>query len=600
MLKALQGYELPFIMEPQQISEPKVISISDKESLAIDASISKLLESGAIVLSEEEQGQFISRIFTVPKPDGSPRPIINLKPLNEFINADHFKMEDCRTAMALMIPNCYMAVIDQKDAYHAIPIANHHQKYLKFRWKGNLYKYTCVPFGLNVAPRLFTKVMKPVFCYLRSKKYLSVTYLDDCLLLGSTFSDCQKNVKATIELFRFLGLIITAEKSQLIPSKNVRYLGFILDSLSMTISLPLEKRNKIVSICMKVKSKEKMEINSVAELIGVLTSACPAVFYGQLYTRQLETEKIKALEKSNGNYMALMKLSNCARSDIQWWIKNIPLSSRSIQADHIDMVLTTDASMTGWGAHSNEISTKGSWSENEARLHINELELLAVYYGLRTCIKTLNVVVLCRVDNTTALAYINKFGGCRSTRAHKIAKMIWQWCEERRIWLIASYINTKDNIIADSLSRTEKDQSDFMLKKEWFKYICAELGSPKIDLFASYQTAQCHRYFSWLPDPGSEGVDAFTYKWTEFFYAFPPFNLITRVLKKVQRDKITGIVVAPLWPTQPWYPLYKILSVSDVIIIKAKNDLLYDPYSGRSHLLGKKTSLMAAVLSGNR
>ncbi len=53
-------------------------------------------------------------------------------------------------------------------------------------------------------------------------------------------------------------------------------------------------------------------------------------------------------------------------------------------------------------------------------MHINELELLALFYGLKSFITIKNINILCRVDNSTAIAYINRFGGCRSTKLQKI------------------------------------------------------------------------------------------------------------------------------------------------------------------------------------
>jgi len=156
---------------------------------------------------------------------------------------------------------------------------------------------------------------------------------------------------------------------------------------------------------------------------------------------------------------------------------------------------------------------------------------LAVLNALKTFVKSENLQVLLRIDNTTAISYINRFGGCRATGSHKIAKEIWQWCEKRSVWLFATYINTLDNIVADSASRAELDRSDFMLNRKSFLQLCNVFGSPEIDLFASMHTKQCVRFVSWMPDPEAEWTDAFTRRWVEFFYAFPPFFLITKSLK---------------------------------------------------------------------
>jgi len=152
----VRGFEIPFNFKPIQNFEPQEPSYSDSDRKVISDSVLKLLKSGAIINSEKEPGDLISTIFTVPKPDGSRRPILNLKNLNQFIECPHFKMETVKSVLQLVSLRCLMNVIDLKDAYHAIPISVTSQKYLKFRWEGKLYAYTCMPFGLCLAPYLFT------------------------------------------------------------------------------------------------------------------------------------------------------------------------------------------------------------------------------------------------------------------------------------------------------------------------------------------------------------------------------------------------------------------------------------------------------------
>ena len=88
------------------------------------------------------------------------------------------------TVIRMMKQNCYMASIDIKDANHSVRIADTDQKYLMFEWKGVLYKFTCFPNGLALCPRKFTKLLKPVYCYLRKKGHLSSGCIDDSYLQG--------------------------------------------------------------------------------------------------------------------------------------------------------------------------------------------------------------------------------------------------------------------------------------------------------------------------------------------------------------------------------------------------------------------------------
>ena len=76
--------------------------------------------------------------------------------------------------------------------------------------------------------------------------------------------------------------------------------------------------------------------------------------------------------------------------------------------DH-SIQLFTDASNEGWGAHLDQSSTKGLWSDQEKRLHINVLELKAVSLALRSFKdQCQNQTVLVATDNSTVVTYVNK------------------------------------------------------------------------------------------------------------------------------------------------------------------------------------------------
>ena len=138
-----------------------------------------------------------------------------------------------------------MASIDIKDAYYSVPIAIEHQKFLRFVWRDNLYQYVCLPNGLSSAPRIFTKLLKPVFKVLREKGLLSSAYIDDLYLQGDTFHECHENALNTVQLLRDLGT------SCLHPSQQLEYLGFVLNSVSMTVRLSHARVEKVVQACEK-------------------------------------------------------------------------------------------------------------------------------------------------------------------------------------------------------------------------------------------------------------------------------------------------------------------------------------------------------------
>ena len=225
-----------------------------------------MLQKGVIVQTEHCLGEFVLTIFLRPKKDGLHRPIINLKRLNAFVTYYHFKMETIRTAIQLIRPGCYMASIDLKDAYFSVPIAREHRKFLRFTWDNKLYEFTCLPFGLACAPRVFTKVMKPLVASLRLQGYESCDYLDDSLLLGRTYQECVENVRARLTLTRNLGFTVNEKKSVLTPAQQIDFLGFHLDSKLMRISLPEPKVQSIVSSIEGLLQKQTPIIGEVETL----------------------------------------------------------------------------------------------------------------------------------------------------------------------------------------------------------------------------------------------------------------------------------------------------------------------------------------------
>ncbi|KAJ8038897.1 hypothetical protein HOLleu_16457 [Holothuria leucospilota] len=178
-------------------------------------------------------------------------------------------------------------------------------------------------------------------------------------------------------------------------------------------------------------------------------------------------------------------------------------------------------------------------------------------------------------------------GGTHSHSCNKVAKKIWLWCISKQIWLSCSHLPGKQNILADSLSRlTESNSTEWSLRQDVFSRISAVFGKPHIDLFASSLNFKVIKFASWKADPNAFVIDAFTCNWSDhFFYAFPPFSLISRCLQEIEQDKARGILILPLWPTQAWFAKFLVL-----LAAKAKTCRL--PFV-RKYLRNKRVSEQA-------
>ncbi len=169
VLDTIKHYHIEFTKLPIQLFQPKRIPFIAREIEMISAEVHKLLQKGAIKQVEHTSGEFISNIFIRPKKDRSFRPIINLRELNKSVAYFHFKIETNQFALELIRPKCYMASIDLKDAYFAIPIAVEHRKFLRFLWQHNLFEFTCLPFCLSMCPKGFHKGNETFNCTPKTK-----------------------------------------------------------------------------------------------------------------------------------------------------------------------------------------------------------------------------------------------------------------------------------------------------------------------------------------------------------------------------------------------------------------------------------------------
>ena len=195
--------------------------------------VKSLLQKQAVTIVPPCRDQFISRLFLVRKKDGSYRPVINLKPLNAFIQKSHFKMEGVSMIKDVLQPGDWMCSLDLKDAYLSVSITKEHQRYLRFLWEGRIFEFTCLPFGLCSAPRTFTKLLRPVMAHLRSQGLRTIIYLDDMLIMHQDQDSLMQEVEKVVNLLMMLGFTINYAKSQMFPKQQLQFLGFLVDFRSM-------------------------------------------------------------------------------------------------------------------------------------------------------------------------------------------------------------------------------------------------------------------------------------------------------------------------------------------------------------------------------
>ena len=507
-------------------------------------------------------------------------------------------MENVKLVKEIIQQNDVLTSIDLKDAYFSIPMCLEDQAYLCFSWENQCYTFTCLPFGLSSAPRIFTKVMKPVLAFARSEGIRLIIYSDDILIMASSEEESARHTNFVVHLLDSLGFIVNREKSCLLPQSQLTYLGFEIDSKSMTISVPKTKVEKLKCEGSQILTKKVVTIRQLAKFIGLIVSTFDAFPQARLHFRKLEFAKTEALQREHGNFDAKISIQADVQQEIHWWLALPSDKAKSfIKTPSIDVVLSTHASNEGWGAvsESDNAYAQGKWSKTQQLLHINMLELLAAQNALLSlCGNLTDAHVLIKSDNTTTVAYISKMGGAVPP-LNALAISIHNWCVERNIHLSATHIAGVKNVIADSLSRKELNK-ELCIQSHLFDRIVTKTIYPDIDLFASHTNHQLECYVSWKADPYAWAIDAFSLSWSDMTpYIFPPFCLLSRILDKIYRDRTpVCLLIAPLWKAQPWFPRLLQMLIANPI------KLLEKCLVPQAHqLLVPNLHLAAWVISGN-
>ncbi|XP_056426617.1 uncharacterized protein LOC130367817 isoform X1 [Hyla sarda] len=586
-----EGYSLNFVSIP-----PERFIVSRANSI-VQLLLRDFLNKRALEpVPPEQQGYGVySHVFPVPKSNGKWRLIIDLRYLNHYLAKEKFRMENVRSATHLIQPHDWMVSLDLMDAYLHVPIEEKSRRFLRVAvfldQKIHHFQFRALPFGLTSAPRVFTKIAVTVVATLRLQGIQIIPYLDDWLLVATTQELLLQHLQTTLNLLNRLGFILNPQKSELSPTKTKRFLGMIINSVCQKVFLPAEKQDKIILQVKTLIKSPSTSIRRAMQTLGLMTAAIDAVPYARAHMRDLQREILTVWDRVPISLDSTISLSGHTRLKLRWWLQKNNLNMGKSFKPQNPVVITTDASSQGWGAHLGTQWVQGVWSREESHLSSNLRELKAIRLAIMHFSPQISdASVLIQSDNLVSVYYIQKEGGTRSTALQKECSRIMSWAEHHRISLMATHIKGSLNYQADWLSRRKLDPNEWELNPKYFAQITRKWGLPVWDLMATRRNKKvlkfCSRYCTDLPDH----LDAFTMSWKDLFvYLFPPIPLINKILNKIIIDEPAALLIAPFWPRRAWFPLLFRLSRGEYWKLPLEKDLLlqnglYHQHLDRLHL----------------
>ena len=269
------GYCLPFLSTPPLSNVPIPLPSYSPTSIkgaALEEVTLGLIAKGAVELAPLASPGFYSCLFVVWKTSGSWRPVIDLSHLNLFVDVSHFQMETIQSVLLSVRQGDWMASIDLKEAYLQVLVHPASRHFLRFMFRDTVYQFKALCFGLSTAPQVFTRVMAPVSAILHSMGIRMRRYLDDWLVQSSSRESLLEELQTVLQLCHELGIVVNPQKSNLVPSQVVQYLGVVIDSTSFEASPSVERISRLQSTAAEFQSCASPTASLWLSLLGVLSS----------------------------------------------------------------------------------------------------------------------------------------------------------------------------------------------------------------------------------------------------------------------------------------------------------------------------------------
>ena len=209
------------------------------------------VQQGCMERVERKDIKCCASMFAVDKasdeahPEGGRRPITNLKNVNQFVRTTYFRLVTLWGILPFLRPGQYACKIDLKSAYFHMGIHPRDRPYLGVYVDGEFYRWCVLPFGLNVAPREWQRLMQPILNAVRERGALVWVYLDDWLIIGNTYRECLEHTRFLVQLLHQLGILVNVPKSCLEPSQEIIMLGFMLNFREGFVAVPPKRLQAI-------------------------------------------------------------------------------------------------------------------------------------------------------------------------------------------------------------------------------------------------------------------------------------------------------------------------------------------------------------------
>lgn len=552
-----EGYKLPFVSEPSPFVGSNSVSASKYGSF-VSCEVARLVREGVLLPVKHRPAGVCG--LSVDDSRTKLRLICNAIPLNVFTSAPRFKFETVGTARDLLTSDDRVVQFDLHAAYHHVRMWPGHIGWLGLWWEGQYYVFLALPFGLNSAPYCFTKITRALVRHFRAQGLRCAMMLDDGLIAIAPGQE--ERVAWVRAVLDSSGFLVAEEKCRWTPSPRTEgFLGFTMDLTRGELGITARRLEKIGASLAAVNTTRPVRRRELAALLGRIISA--SLVLGPV-ARLASRASYEIVGGDADGWDRFVEWSVESVREMDFWrvfwreggfARCVPLWDFH---RCVDVWVSSDASENGVGVVCGDVRVALPLPPASVGASSTHRELVAVLLGLQAIPDLLRGRrVGWRVDNQAAAAILRI--GSKAPDCQLLAWAVYEATLQLGSSLHPTWVPREENVAADELSKSP-DADDYGLTRDAFRRFCTWFGvSPSIDLFASFVSAQCERFFTRGLSPGGIGVDAFLHSWSEdvCLYCFPPVPVLGRVFRRLLDDgRRCAVIILPVWPSQPWWPLF--------------------------------------------
>ena len=490
-----------------------------------------------------------------------------------------FKYESMADMVTYLRQNGWLSVSDFKAGYHHCSLQPELAKYVGFEWKGTVYVYAVLPFGLSSSCRLFSLITGAMFRPLRNLGIDLTVFIDDRCSHNRDRLQARLDTLIQFALMGALGWYVNVDKSVIAPAQLAQFLGMLIDTLQAEFRIPPKKLSlmlkQIDATIALIEGGQAPTSRTLASIAGRTMATTLANPLAPLLCADL----FEAMRTNDWD----APLSD--PSDILDRLRFLAAQLRSHNGAAFwqrpgGIVFAGDAGEAGAGGftvtgelrHPIQVSYT---PEQQAAIEAHEYHSTAREVDM---VHTAVTVLMERSETREALfrrrlkyltdsqpAFHIIMGKRSPDRAiRERVFQIWAACRANHTTFSLTWVPRSAPPMPEADGHTRMtDNTSWSLAPWAFSQVLADLHIPpeaiQLDPFSQAEFDKSHtgRWFSKFDAPGSSGVDGFLQSWrtptgeSAFCFVNGPFNLMAAIIQKVVYERVDCILIYPQW-NKPW------------------------------------------------